>query len=92
MEHVPGRSINLAMSVRAITALTEVGVADTVLSKVIPMHARMIHELDGRTWAYPYGTHGEVLYSFPMPLKYMRSVSCYHGFYFRPSTQWTDGC
>lgn len=60
MEHVPGRSVNLAMSERAIQALAEVGLADTILAKAIPMKARMIHELDGRRWAYPYGTHGEV--------------------------------
>lgn len=60
MENVVGRSINLAMSVRGLSALAEVGMDDAVRSKAIPMRARMIHELDGRTWEYPYGTHGEV--------------------------------
>lgn len=55
-----GISINLAMSVRAIEALEEVGVANEVLQCTIPMRARMIHELDGTRWAYPYGTSNEV--------------------------------
>lgn len=60
MEHVAGRSINLAMSERAIAALRAVGLAEIVLQNAIPMKARMIHDLDGKRWAYPYGTHGEV--------------------------------
>ena len=68
MEHVPGRSVNLAMSERGIQALAEVGLAETILAKVIPMKARMIHELDGRRWAYPYGTHGEVSFYYSIHL------------------------
>ena len=56
-----GISINLAMSVRAIEALKEVGCEANVLQRSIPMRGRMIHELDGSTWSYPYGTKHEVL-------------------------------
>lgn len=55
-----GISINLAMSTRALAALKDVGLDETVLESTIPMKARMIHELDGRRWAYPYGTKHEV--------------------------------
>ena len=48
--------------------LAEVGLAETILAKVIPMKARMIHELDGRRWAYPYGTHGEVSFYYSIHL------------------------
>ena len=42
-----GRSINLALSVRGIDALQEVGLADDVLRDRIPMRGRMIHSRDG---------------------------------------------
>jgi len=54
-------SINLALSTRGIEALKEVGLAETVLQRAIPMRARMIHELDGACWSYAYGTKGQVL-------------------------------
>src|SRR5436190_4424988 len=44
---VGGRSINLALSARGIDALQRVGLADKVLSNVIPMRGRMLHEPDG---------------------------------------------
>ncbi|XP_067941559.1 kynurenine 3-monooxygenase-like isoform X2 [Watersipora subatra] len=50
-----GISINLAMSTRAIEALKEVGLDQVVLEQTIRMKGRMIHELDGRCWDYPYG-------------------------------------
>lgn len=57
-----GISINLAMSVRAIEALKEVGVSDTILQHTIPMKGRMIHDLNGRLWEYAYGTGEQVSY------------------------------
>lgn len=67
------RSINLAVSVRGITALRAVGgagddqhpsIADRVLSEAVPMSARMIHVHDGdghvRLDRQPYSTKGEV--------------------------------
>jgi kynurenine 3-monooxygenase len=50
-----GRSINLALSVRGIHALREVGLADEVLADSILMRGRMIHARDGRLTFQPYG-------------------------------------
>merc|ERR1711892_296413 len=56
MEHVAGRSINLAMSVRGLGehVKTEYG---------IPMHSRMIHNRDGSTNPIPYGKESQCIYS-----------------------------
>lgn len=59
-----GRSINLALSVRGIHALREVGLADEVLRNGILMRGRMIHAPDGRLTFQPYGKDdSEALYS-----------------------------
>src|SRR5436305_6584079 len=50
-----GRSINLALSVRGIHALQEVGVADEVLRTALAMPGRMIHGTDGSLHFQPYG-------------------------------------
>jgi kynurenine 3-monooxygenase len=50
-----GRSINLALSVRGIHALSEVGLADEVLRNSILMRGRMIHARDGAITFQPYG-------------------------------------
>src|SRR5262245_18712214 len=50
-----GRSINLALSVRGIHALREVGLADEVLKAGVLMRGRMIHHLDGSQTFQPYG-------------------------------------
>jgi len=64
MEHVPGRSINLAMSVRALAALEKLGLDQHIKSEYgIPMYARMIHNRDGSKYAIPYGTEQEAIYS-----------------------------
>lgn len=61
MEHVPGRSINLAMSIRGRSALREIGLEDDVIKNHgLPMEARMIHRLDGSTYSIPYGKKGQV--------------------------------
>lgn len=54
------RSINLAVSDRGINALKYVdsNLADTVLSKVIPMTGRMIHDLEGNLQSQNYGLNG----------------------------------
>ncbi|MCH7527110.1 MAG: FAD-dependent monooxygenase [Planctomycetes bacterium] len=52
---VGGRSINLAISVRGIHALQEVGLADEILNRAIPMRGRMIHSRGGRVSFQPYG-------------------------------------
>lgn len=62
MEHVPGRSINLAMSIRGRSALKEIGLEDEVIKNHgLPMEARMIHRMDGSTYSIPYGKKGQVL-------------------------------
>lgn len=59
-----GRSINLALSVRGIHALKEVGVYHAIEPLAIPMKGRMIHGLDGSSHLQPYGQREEeVIYS-----------------------------
>ena len=50
-----GRSINLAISIRGIHALREVGLADQVLQAAIPMRGRMMHSRTGALSFQPYG-------------------------------------
>ncbi|HTU17338.1 MAG TPA: NAD(P)/FAD-dependent oxidoreductase [Gemmataceae bacterium] len=50
-----GRSINLALSVRGIDALREIGVADEVLTASILMRGRMMHSPTGELAFQPYG-------------------------------------
>ena len=60
MEHVQGKSINLAISERGRSALRALGLEDEVLNRhAIPMRARLIHDLNGRRRAIPYGTSSE---------------------------------
>ena len=64
MEHVPGRSINLAMSVRGLGALNKVDLDEHVKKEYgIPMYARMIHSTDGQTNPIPYGKENQCIYS-----------------------------
>ncbi len=49
-----GRSINLALSVRGLHALQEVGMDDAMLSISIPMKGRMVHPLSGDVNFQPY--------------------------------------
>src|SRR5579871_261177 len=58
-----GRSINLALSVRGIKALEEVGLAERVLKDAIPMPGRMIHAPTGETTFQPYGKSGQAINS-----------------------------
>ena len=59
-----GRSINLAMSIRGIHALDQVGLQDEILDMAIPMAGRMIHPLEGDLGFQPYGQKDdEVIYS-----------------------------
>jgi kynurenine 3-monooxygenase len=54
-----GRSINLALSVRGIHALREVGLADEVLRHSVLMRGRMIHPRRGTLTFQPYGKDDE---------------------------------
>jgi kynurenine 3-monooxygenase len=61
-----GRSINLALSNRGISALKSAGVFDEVAPKLIPMKGRMVHLPDGNTDFQPYSIHSD---------EYINSVS-----------------
>lgn len=50
-----GRSINLAISKRGISALEEVGLKTQVMKEAIPMRNRAIHDLSGNIKLQPYG-------------------------------------
>ncbi|WP_133139060.1 FAD-dependent oxidoreductase [Legionella genomosp. 1] len=52
-----GRSINLAMSCRGLTGLTEVGLYNTVKKLLVPMRARAIHEQNGDIKYQSFGRH-----------------------------------
>ncbi|KAI8919065.1 hypothetical protein DFJ77DRAFT_452922 [Powellomyces hirtus] len=58
-----GRSINLALSVRGISALKKAGVDEKILSNMIPMKGRLIHSMDGKLSSQPYGIFGECINS-----------------------------
>ena len=58
-----GRSINLALSNRGITALEEVGLASEVKKITIAMHGRMMHGLDEALTFQPYGKQGQFINS-----------------------------
>src|SRR4051794_7655026 len=63
-EQEHGRSINLALSVRGLHALQEIGLADEILRDAIPMRGRMMHNKSGRLTFQPYGKdESEVIYS-----------------------------
>jgi len=51
-----GRSINLAISVRGLHALGQVGLAGEILEMAIPMRGRMMHSPRGALRFQPYGT------------------------------------
>lgn len=62
-DYVGGRSINLALSNRGIRALTEVGVAEEIKAVSIPMHGRVMHDVQGNLSVQPYGKQGQFINS-----------------------------
>lgn len=58
-----GKSINLAMSTRGWNALDKIGMKESLLKIAIPMHGRMIHQIDGTTDFQAYGKKGQSIYS-----------------------------
>ena len=50
-----GRSINLALSVRGIKPLEELGIKDEIMKLALPMKGRLIHGLDSSVTFSPYG-------------------------------------
>ncbi|KAG1657451.1 Kynurenine 3-monooxygenase [Nymphon striatum] len=76
MEHIQGRSINLALSVRGREALRKVGLEDEVLMRLgTPMYARMIHNIDGTLNEIPYGQrHEDCVVRVPCDTKVKRKT------------------
>lgn len=62
-EHVKGRSINLALSVRGLAALEAVGLKEKIMPYGIPMYARLIHNKDGTKKRIPYGKSHQFIMS-----------------------------
>ena len=58
-----GRSINLALSNRGIRALDEIGLANVIKQTAVPMHGRMMHDLQGKLTFQPYGKQGQFINS-----------------------------
>lgn len=58
-----GRSINLALSTRGLNALAGVDMAERAREMCIPMHGRLIHDLEGNTELQPYGLEGQYINS-----------------------------
>ena len=54
-----GRSINLAISTRGLTALQQVGLESDVLERALIMRGRMIHDAEGEEEFQPYSADGE---------------------------------
>ncbi|KAJ1360008.1 Kynurenine 3-monooxygenase [Parelaphostrongylus tenuis] len=64
MEHVPGRSINLALSHRGKCALEAIGLKDYIVKQGVELHARLVHNKDGKTLSrLPYGQPGQHIVS-----------------------------
>ncbi|CAG2110825.1 unnamed protein product [Medioppia subpectinata] len=63
-EHVVGKSINMALSERGRVALRSLGLEDQILDNYsIKMNARLIHDVNGRKRAIPYGKKNQYLLS-----------------------------
>lgn len=58
-----GRSINLALSNRGIRALEEVGLAKQLKENAMPMHGRMMHDVNGKLTYQAYGKEGQFINS-----------------------------
>lgn len=58
-----GRSINLAMSVRGLHALSRVGMEKQALSEAVPMPGRLMHSVNEELTFQPYGREDQCIYS-----------------------------
>ncbi len=54
-----GRSINLALSCRGLTALACIGLIPQVRKIMVPMRARAIHQQEGNIKCQPFGRHND---------------------------------
>jgi kynurenine 3-monooxygenase len=60
---VEGKSINLALSMRGLTALQSVGLREQVETFALPMAGRMMHGVEGETTYLRYGAEGQSILS-----------------------------
>jgi kynurenine 3-monooxygenase len=68
VEQDAGRSINLAFSNRGMKGIALVGLQDEVKKLCIPMHGRMLHDIQGNTFLSPYsGRDHEYINSISRP-------------------------
>ncbi len=58
-----GKSINLALSHRGLTALAKLGLDKIALEISTPMRGRMMHDAMGELTYQPYGINNEAIYS-----------------------------
>lgn len=58
-----GRSINLALSERGMSALEEAGLDSPVRAMAVEMYSRFVHEVGGTYKEVPYGEEDQCLYS-----------------------------
>ena len=56
---IGGRSINLALSVRGITALEQVGLSERVLADAVRMPGRMMHSVEGELTFQAYSARSD---------------------------------
>ncbi len=54
-----GRSINLALSERGIDALRRVDLVETVMAPALPMHGRVMHDVNGHLTFQSYSAGGD---------------------------------
>ncbi len=53
-----GRSINLAISTRGLTALEQIGLREEAMARSLPMRGRTVHSLNAETTFQPYSADG----------------------------------
>jgi kynurenine 3-monooxygenase len=93
--YIGGRSINLALSDRGWKALEKVGMAESIKKIAIPMHGRMIHDLQGNLTFQPYGKEGQAIYSVSrglLNMELIRQAAQHHSvqFYFNEKCEEVD--
>lgn len=58
-----GKSINLALSERGLTALRKAGIENEILNIAIPMYKRIMHDIKGGLTEQFYGNRDQAIYS-----------------------------
>ena len=75
------RTTNLALSSRGMKALRHVGLAEEIAPYQVPMFARMVHEVGGRTHALNYGRKEQVRVVGDSRFEILRRWGYKHSFY-----------